>query len=151
MQGGTMTKVFNSANLLYPRFALQVNSCIDEVKKIGLDVYIFETWRSPERQDLLYNQNPRVTNAQAWNSWHQYGLAADIAFGGPGKWSFKGPYEQVVRLFTARGLRWIGMKDAGHFEYDHSLHLEEAKLLVIKNSVLGVWSRLDSNERREIN
>lgn len=43
----------------------------------------FETYRSPERQRMLYEQGRsqpgrKVTNADAWQSPHQFGLAVDF-------------------------------------------------------------------------
>jgi hypothetical protein len=44
-----------------------------------------EGWRSPERQTLLAAKGTHVTNASAWQSYHQYGLGADCAFYRDGK------------------------------------------------------------------
>ena len=38
---------------------------------------IYETYRSPERQDFLFSEK-KVTKARAWQSAHQYGLAMDV-------------------------------------------------------------------------
>ena len=35
-------------------------------------------YRSPEEQDLLFKQRPKVTNAKGWQSIHNYGLAFDV-------------------------------------------------------------------------
>ena len=47
---------------------------------LGKGVRLRFSWvyRSPEIQNKLYNQRPRVTKAKAWQSVHQYGLAFDI-------------------------------------------------------------------------
>lgn len=39
---------------------------------------LFEAYRSPERQDRLFEQG-NVTKARGWQSAHQYGLAVDFA------------------------------------------------------------------------
>lgn len=48
----------------------------------------FETWRSPARQNYLYAQPERITNAEAWESDHQYGIAADFVPKEKNMWSW---------------------------------------------------------------
>jgi peptidoglycan L-alanyl-D-glutamate endopeptidase CwlK len=48
----------------------------------NVDALVYCTLRSPEEQDDLYAQGrtkpgPIVTNARAWQSWHQFGRAID--------------------------------------------------------------------------
>lgn len=136
--------VFRSESLLYFPFYLQLNSALIEAKNIGYDIHVFETWRCPLRQDQLFKSKPRVTNAPAWMSWHQYGLAVDLAFGGPGKWSWVGPFGEVADLMQERGLVWGGAKDAGHFQYDHILPLAEARQIALKRGVPCVWATIEN-------
>lgn len=54
---------------------------------------LFEAFRTPQRQTWLYAQGrtrpgSRVTNAQAWQSYHQYGLAADFVLWINSAWSW---------------------------------------------------------------
>ncbi|MCB1492248.1 MAG: D-alanyl-D-alanine carboxypeptidase family protein [Rhodobiaceae bacterium] len=57
---------------------------------------IFEAYRSPQRQAFLFSKGrtrsgPKVTNAPAWSSFHQYGLAVDFVLFRPdvkGGWSW---------------------------------------------------------------
>jgi peptidoglycan L-alanyl-D-glutamate endopeptidase CwlK len=54
---------------------------------------LFEGYRSPRRQQLLYAQGrtlpgPVVTRALPWKSYHQYGLAADFVLFENGQWSW---------------------------------------------------------------
>lgn len=44
----------------------------------GVRLRFAYTYRSPEEQDKLFKQKPKVTDAKAWQSIHQYGLAFDI-------------------------------------------------------------------------
>ena len=44
----------------------------------GVRLRLSYVYRSPEEQDKLFNQKPKVTNAKAWQSIHQYALAFDI-------------------------------------------------------------------------
>lgn len=44
---------------------------------------LFEGYRSPERQTQLLRDHPKVTKAGAWQSAHQYGMAADYVWWDP--------------------------------------------------------------------
>jgi peptidoglycan L-alanyl-D-glutamate endopeptidase CwlK len=92
----------------------------------GYDMALLEGYRSPERQDALAAQGSSVTNAAAFQSWHQYGLAADCAFLRDGKlviserdpWAMRG-YQLFGEVAESLGLTWGGrwkMMDFGHTE-----------------------------------
>ncbi len=95
-------------------------------EKHGYDMAILEGYRSPERQNKLAAMGSGVTNAAAFQSWHQYGLAADCAFLRNGKivitekdpWAMRG-YELYGEVAESVGLTWGGrwkMMDFGHTE-----------------------------------
>lgn len=44
---------------------------------VAVHFRLFEGFRSPSRQRYLYDQEPRVTEAGAWQSAHNFGLACD--------------------------------------------------------------------------
>lgn len=92
----------------------------------GYDMAILEGYRSPERQNKLAAMGSSVTNAAAFQSWHQYGLAADCAFLRNGKivitekdpWAMRG-YQLYGEVAESLGLTWGGrwkMMDFGHTE-----------------------------------
>lgn len=92
----------------------------------GYDMALIEGYRSPERQTALARLGPQVTNAAAWQSYHQHGLAADSAFMRAGKlviserdpWAAKG-YELYAEVAQRVGLTWGGRwqnADLGHVE-----------------------------------
>lgn len=95
-------------------------------EKYGYEMAIIEGYRSPERQNMLAELGPQVTNAKAFQSYHQYGLAADCAFILDGKlviserdaWAMRG-YELYGEVAESVGLSWGGrwkMMDFGHTE-----------------------------------
>ena len=99
----------------------------------GYEMAILEGYRSPERQNQLAQAGSNVTNARAFQSYHQFGLAADCAFLRDGKlqisekdpWTLRG-YQLYGEVAEAAGLRWGGrwtMMDFGHVE------LQQARLL----------------------
>jgi peptidoglycan L-alanyl-D-glutamate endopeptidase CwlK len=90
----------------------------------GYDMALLEGYRSPERQNLLAAAGPSVTNAKAFQSYHQFGLAADCAFFRDGKlfiserdpWILRG-YRLYGEVAESVGLSWGGRwarKDFGH-------------------------------------
>ncbi|MEC5164088.1 MULTISPECIES: M15 family metallopeptidase [unclassified Janthinobacterium] len=92
----------------------------------GYDMAILEGYRSPERQNMLAAMGSNVTNAAAFQSWHQYGLAADCAFLRDGKlvisekdpWAMRG-YRLYGEVAASVGMTWGGnwkMMDFGHTE-----------------------------------
>jgi peptidoglycan L-alanyl-D-glutamate endopeptidase CwlK len=95
-------------------------------ERYGYDMALIEGYRSPERQAELAAQGSNVTNAGAYQSYHQYGLAADCAFYRNGKlvisekdpWAMRG-YQLYGQVAEAAGLVWGGswkMMDLGHAE-----------------------------------
>jgi peptidoglycan LD-endopeptidase CwlK len=92
----------------------------------GYDMALLEGYRSPERQDRLAALGKGVTNARAFQSYHQFGLAADCAFLRDGKlviserdpWAMRG-YRLYGEIAESLGLTWGGrwkMMDFGHAE-----------------------------------
>jgi peptidoglycan L-alanyl-D-glutamate endopeptidase CwlK len=96
-------------------------------EQYGYDMALLEGYRSPERQNRLAQLGGNVTNAAAFQSYHQYGLAADNAFLRDGKlvitekdpWAMRG-YQLYGQVAEQVGLTWGGrwkLMDLGHVEY----------------------------------
>lgn len=93
----------------------------------GYDAVLLEGFRSADRQAALAALGPTVTQAGAFESYHQYGLAADVAFLREGRiviserdpWAMRG-YELYGQVAESLGLhwggRWRGLRDFGHVE-----------------------------------
>ncbi|MPV70063.1 M15 family metallopeptidase [Burkholderia sp. BE17] len=115
-------------NLLDPDFRtrlLLVYKIMHE--QYGYEMALLEGYRSPERQNRLAQMGSNVTNAAAFQSYHQFGLAADNAFLRDGKlvisekdpWAMRG-YQLYGQVAEQVGLTWGGrwkMMDLGHVEY----------------------------------
>lgn len=95
-------------------------------EKYGYNMVLIEGYRSPQRQRMLARKEPGVTNAGAFESYHQYGLAADSAFlrngelviSAENKWAMRG-YRLYGGFAEAVGLTWGGdwqLHDYGHVE-----------------------------------
>lgn len=96
-------------------------------ERYGYDMALIEGYRSPERQNELAAKGGNVTNARGYQSYHQYGLAADCGFYRDGKlvisesdpWAMRG-YQLYGNVAVAAGLVWGGrwkMMDLGHVEW----------------------------------
>jgi peptidoglycan L-alanyl-D-glutamate endopeptidase CwlK len=123
--------MLDSANrnwqLLDPAFAQRLLLVFKIMKeRHGYEMAILEGYRSPERQNALAAAGPGVTNAKAFQSYHQFGLAADCAFLRDGRlvisekdpWAMRG-YQFYGAAAEAAGLTWGGrwtMMDFGHTE-----------------------------------
>jgi len=79
-------------------------------------------------RDIKMSKNKNTTRARGYQSYHQFGLAADVAFKRNGKvviserdpWAMRG-YELYGEVAESVGLtwggRWKSIKDYGHTEY----------------------------------
>jgi len=113
--------------LLHPDFSQRLLLAFKIMKeKHGYEMALLEGYRSPARQDQLAKAGGHVTNARAFQSWHQYGLAADCAFLREDKlvisekdpWAMRG-YQLYGEVAESLGLTWGGrwtMMDFGHIE-----------------------------------
>lgn len=99
-------------------------------QKYGYNMVLIEGYRSPERQRKLLAMDSNVTNAGPYESYHQFGLAADSAFMRNGElviainneWTMRG-YQLYGKVAERFGLTWGGeweIKDYGHVELRNS-------------------------------
>jgi peptidoglycan L-alanyl-D-glutamate endopeptidase CwlK len=92
----------------------------------GYPLALLEGYRSPDRQDALAESGFHVTNARAFQSKHQYGLAMDVAPVRNGRLviSERDPWAMQAYLALGEeaekeGLTWGGrwkLRDYGHIE-----------------------------------
>lgn len=111
---------------LNPVFRLLVETLITRCQFGQWKAFVTEGYRSPERQNWLYQQGRTrpgsiVTYAKAGESDHNYGLAVDIAFKNwYGKVSYDpGLFSQAATIAKDLGLSWGGdwskFQDMPHF------------------------------------
>lgn len=118
-----VNRKWDKMNPRYKQRLLMVFKIMKETH--GYEMVLLEGYRSPQRQNSL---SGRVTNARAFQSYHQFGLAADVAFKRDGKvviserdpWAMKG-YQLYGQVAESVGLvwggRWKTILDYGHTEY----------------------------------
>jgi peptidoglycan L-alanyl-D-glutamate endopeptidase CwlK len=120
---------------------LQCNNMLPKNVRLRF-AYVF---RSPEEQHTLFLKRPKVTNADSWQSIHNYGLAFDIVLlydkNGDGtfetaSWSDDKNWQMVVAFFKSKGYEWGGdwkkFKDAPHFQKDFGFDWKTLKQRIDK-------------------
>lgn len=111
---------------LQPVFRQTLLTLLARLSARGYDFVLVEGYRSPERQESLAALGGHVTQARAYESRHQFGMAADLApirngvllFNFEDPWA-KSAYTEFGREASAMGLVWGGqwkMQDYGHIE-----------------------------------
>lgn len=139
---------------LHPKIREEVLSMYNYVNEKllgkGVRLRFAYTYRTPEEQNKLFNQKPKVTNAQAWQSIHNYGLAFDIVLlydidnNGTfetASWDMKKDFDkdkiadwmEVTNYFKLQGYEWGGnwkFKDGPHFQktFGHTWKTLKSKL-----------------------
>jgi hypothetical protein len=78
---------------LHPALRQAVAKVLAELDEANIPFRVFEAVRSPARQRWLFAQGrsrkgARVTGADAWSSFHQYGLAVDFVLFIDGAWNW---------------------------------------------------------------
>lgn len=116
---------------LKPDFARLALLAFARAEARGYPFALLEGYRSPERQDALADAPVHVTNARAFQSKHQYGLALDAAPLKNGRlviserdpWAMEA-YQVLGEEAERAGLIWGGrwkLKDFGHIEATASI------------------------------
>lgn len=112
---------------LHPSFRAALTRLLAQAASENIPFRVFEAFRTPERQEWLYAQGRTrpggiVTKARAWESFHQYGMAADLVLFIDGQWSWSsdGPLgahwlrlREIARDVGLRTLAW----EAPHVEW----------------------------------
>lgn len=92
-----------------PKVDRLLQEFLKEATESGLPFQVTQGYRSFAEQTKLYNQVPKVTNAKAGESFHNYGLAFDIVLlDKNGKRTYNGDWEAVAHIAESIGLEWGG-------------------------------------------
>jgi peptidoglycan L-alanyl-D-glutamate endopeptidase CwlK len=147
-----------SLTYLYLPFAQKIPYLQEAFRQeTGKELVVIESYRSYKRQQRLYDQGRSmpgevVTNAQAWQSYHQYGLAVDFAVDmDPYQKGIQDPFSdkidwevmaELCRRFDLRsGAAW---KDYGHVEVKTNLKHQQLYETYFRPSenipIFNVWA-----------
>lgn len=157
-------KVSDPKNNLKPKVEHMKKQLVAIMATIGSPIIVTEGFRSIERQNELYAQGRTkpgsiITNAKGGESYHNYGVAFDIAFSTKTGISYDGPWETVAKIGEALGLSWGGWPDRSiqippehpspvgwpnlidkpHFEYTAGYTLKDFQNNTIDNSKFELY------------
>ena len=125
---------------LHPSIQDMAREVLTRASNVGIDLVITQGLRDNEEQARLYAQGRTapgsiVTNAPPGSSWHNFGLAFDVAVlnaEGKATWPEDSAlWERIGQVGKAAGLTWGGdftsIKDRPHFEYHPGVTLADAR------------------------
>lgn len=129
--------------LAHPKLREQLMANYKEINNQlpkGVRLRFAYVYRSPAEQHALYLQRPKVTNADAWQSMHNFALAFDIVLlyddNNDGKferasWEQNEHWMKVTNYFKSKGWEcgrdWKKFKDAPHFEMNYGFDWKTLK------------------------
>ena len=131
-------KTIADLGLLEPVMREKVQAILADAAVHGVALMVFETYRSEERQEALFEQGASQLRKVGV---HHYGLACDIVKSVGGQPSWKGDFSLLGVLAHAHGLIWGG--DWGHPERSHSfvdaVHVQRCSLAKQTDLFRGKW------------
>lgn len=143
--------------LLHPKLRSEAADILIECEKANVGIRITSSFRTPEEQDGLYalgrtvKGKSIVTNAKAWQSYHQYGLAVDIClYHKDGSISYSNiedldndkiaDWDEVTKIFKAKGWEWAGdwktFKERPHYQKTFGHTVSDLQRITLVNKDL---------------
>lgn len=139
----TSTSRISDLDLLEPVTRVAVQSFLADAEAVGKPLMVFETYRSSDRQLMLFNQGATKLKHVGV---HHYGLAADIVKDVNGDPSWKGDFSFFRDLALKHGLVWGG--DWAEPEIKHSFqdldHVQRCSAADQNNLFAGTWYPTDN-------
>ena len=129
--------------LLEPVMRLKVEAIIEDAKAHGINLMVFETFRSQARQEELFAQGATKLKKAGV---HYYGLACDIVKSIGGDPSWKGDFSFLGALAREHGLVWGGDWGASNAKHKFVDPVHVQRITVAKQASLfrGEWYPDDS-------
>jgi hypothetical protein len=139
---GSVTRVGDPA-LLEPITRQLVQRLVAAAQQMGIEVMIYETYRSQERQQELFNNGASKLRTVGV---HHYGLACDIVRVVSGEPSWKGDFTFLGQLAQSSGLIWGGDWGAPNIKHSFidSVHVQRCTVARQGDLFAGTWFPDDS-------
>jgi hypothetical protein len=124
--------------LLEPVMRELVQQIVQAAKSMGIDIMVFETFRSQARQEQLFRQG--ATRLQRVGV-HNFGLACDIVRVVNGEPSWKGDFSFLGTLAHSSALIWGGNWGAPAVVHSFvdSVHLQRCAVARQPQLFSGIW------------
>lgn len=139
---GSVARI-SDPSLLEPMTLQLVDRLMASAQQMGINLMIYETYRSRERQlDLFNNGATRLRTVGV----HHYGLACDIVRVVGGEPSWKGDFSFMGQLAQSCGLIWGGDWGAPHIKHSlvDSVHVQRCTVERQGELFSGLWYPDDS-------
>lgn len=146
-----------SLDTLAPKFRAALEACLDGVRKAGYDPIVWETLRTGARQQWIYGfgrewddgRGVVSHSADADESWHAFGLAADVVSRSK-LWNAPTEFWKVLgREAKANGLFWGGdfdsFPDRPHIQFGEPMRRSpspRAARLMASGGFDAVWKEV---------
>jgi hypothetical protein len=126
------------ASLLEPTTRQLVEGIVSAAHRMGIELMIYETYRSQDRQQELFNQGATKLRAVGV---HHYGLACDMVRVAGGEPSWKGDFSFLGHLAQSCGLIWGGDWGAPNIKHSFvdSVHVQRCTVARQGDLFAGVW------------
>jgi peptidoglycan LD-endopeptidase CwlK len=140
---------------VYPGLAVKVRAMADQLAAEGIDIRVTQSLRTLAEQEALYAAGRTaggnvVTDAQPGYSWHNFGLAVDVAPltpQGP-DWNINHPvWQRIVAVGESLGMvagaTWRSFPDWPHFQLTGTFPIspnDAARSLLATGGVSAVWA-----------
>jgi hypothetical protein len=124
--------------LLEPITQQLIQRIVTSARQMGIEVMIYETYRSRQRQEELFNNGATKLRQVGV---HHYGLACDIVRSIAGEPSWKGDFSFLGQLAQSCGLIWGGDWGAPHIKHSSidSVHVQRCTVARQGDLFSGVW------------
>jgi len=125
-------------SLLEPVTRQLVERLVSTSKNMGIDLMIYETYRSQARQLALFNSGASKLRTVGV---HHYGLACDIVRTVGGEPCWKGDFTFLGQLAQSCGLIWGGDWGAPHIKHSFidSVHVQRCTVARQGDLFDGTW------------
>lgn len=125
-------------SLLEPTTRALVENIVAAAQQMGIDLMVYETYRSQARQEALFNQGASKLRTVGV---HHYGLACDIVRSINGEPSWKGDFSFLGQLAHSSGLIWGGDWGAPQIRHSFvdSVHVQRCTVARQAGLFAGTW------------
>jgi D-alanyl-D-alanine carboxypeptidase len=125
-------------SLLEPMMRQLVERLVASAQQMGIEVMIYETYRSQDRQQALFNSGATKLRTVGV---HHYGLACDIVRVVGGEPCWKGDFTFLGQLAQSSGLIWGGDWGAPNLKHSFidSVHVQRCTVARQGDLFAGAW------------
>jgi peptidoglycan L-alanyl-D-glutamate endopeptidase CwlK len=125
---------------------------------LGYPMFCVYSYRSYDEQNKLYQigrsvPGEKITYAKAGYSWHNFGLACDLAFSGvKDPWASNLPWDIFGQIVEENRCIWGGkfknIRDAGHIQKTYGFTLADMRRFWNLGNLGLVWDEIEKKRNK---